>query len=58
LLANDFINLPHVKLFIPFLWDFALLIAMLAADSTIHSKFSSPTELTSASGAGLQKSIA
>jgi len=31
---------------------------MFAAASTTHSKFSTPTEFTSASGAGLQKSIA
>jgi hypothetical protein len=37
---------------------FAAAIAIFADSSTTHSKFSAPTEVNSASGAGLPKSIA
>jgi len=49
---------PQVRLSWPGIWAWARRIAMLAAASTIQSKLASPIDSTSASGAGLQKSMA
>jgi hypothetical protein len=51
-------KVPQVRFMVFGLKASALRIARFAAASTTHSKFSCPTELISASGAGLQKSIA
>src|SRR6185295_3922633 len=55
--AAVWMKVPQVQLFWPSTCASARRMAMLAAASTIHSKFSSPIEWRSASGAGLQKSI-
>src|SRR5205823_13470352 len=51
-------NLPQLKLSRPGLCSRALRIAISDTASTTHSKFAWPTLAASASGAGLQKSIA
>src|SRR5205814_2821985 len=51
-------NLPQLKLSRPGLCSRALRIAISDTASTTHSKFAWPTLAASASGAGLQKSMA